>query len=368
MTVHDLHGLKQLHARYATLEADGGRHHQVGPDHPAPDQHARHRAAGPGTDHGTDAAEQGMPVHGPPPDIVVDRPVLAGQPSRPATYGTPLGLHGERIPLFDGPPAREQSRQGGLYDCGWVAAFGAVAGHQPDLISNAVRQLPDGRYEVTLHEATYPADGLARPTGRLIHIVVEPELPVRLDDGARSAYLDVSKTGVAWAGVLEKALAGVDQGWGPERLAQQPEHKAGAVGYERLQRGSNSWDRAELLTQLTGMPAGVAPFDTRPGHEAATETMLRTQLAAHRPVLVGVSKVADGVRPPHNLFGGHAYEVVSVDHGLVRLRNPWGVKHPTPMTVREFLDSVGAHYTTLADIDAVAADNERDAADSGGGA
>lgn len=96
-------------------------------------------------------------------------------------YGTPLDRpDGTRLPLFDGPPAREQTQQGMLDDCGVIATMGAVAGHRPELISQCIRENDDGTYEVTLHQTKHsfeagprtgrrrwPAEGA--PLGKLMH-------------------------------------------------------------------------------------------------------------------------------------------------------------------------------------------------------
>jgi glycosyltransferase involved in cell wall biosynthesis len=280
-----------------------------------------------------------------PPDAVVDHPRLPAG-ANAVDYGRPLTTAGDPVPLFDGLPTREQVRQGQLNDCGVVATIGAVAGHRPDLIPGLIRALPDGGFEVRVHEVSFPdASGVARPTGRTLVLRVEPEVPVLNQDPNRSAFLDQSRNGTAWASVLEKAFAGIDQTWGPERAAAS----RGGAGYERLDGGSTALERAELLAQMTGEPAVVKAFDKTHGHEAAVAAELSRQLAADRPVLVGVPKPTPGTKLPHGLYGGHVYEVVSVADGNVQLRNPWGFAHPQSMTVREFLDVVRDHYTTLAD-------------------
>lgn len=91
---------------------------------------------------------------------------------------------------------------------------------------------------------------------------------------------------------------------------------------DRLDQGADAWDQAELLTQLTGEPAVVQPLDTTPGSEGAVAAELKAQLDANKPVLVGVSGPQFGGPLRHNLIGGHAYEVVSIDNGQVQLWNP----------------------------------------------
>jgi hypothetical protein len=72
--------------------------------------------------------------------------------------------HGLMSACFDGPPARQQVAQGSVGDCGIVATLGAVAGHRPPgAIQDAIKQVGDGEYEISLQEITEatPADPVA---------------------------------------------------------------------------------------------------------------------------------------------------------------------------------------------------------------
>jgi hypothetical protein len=275
----------------------------------------------------------------------VDRPTLpAPEPGdEPVEYGRPVDLAtGKPAPLFDGQPMRDQATQGSLGDCGTMATISAVAGHQPDKISDAIRENPDGSYTVTLHEARFSGPDRTEPTGQTHDLTVSPDVPVLSADPRVSAYADQSYSGVAWPSVMEKAAAGVDQTWDAQRS-----QGVSAAGYERLDEGTDPWDRAELMTQLTGQPAEVRTFDKTPGNEASVEAELRDRLDNGKPVVVGVPVPANGASLPHRLEAGHAYEVTAVDNGIVHLRNPWGMRHPDPMSVRDFLDITRDQYTTL---------------------
>lgn len=297
----------------------------------------------------------------------VDRPDFQDPSEHPSLvpdrYGTPLrSADGSRVPLFDGEPAREQTQQGRLGDCGIIATLGAVAGHRPGAIRDCVSETEDGDYEVRLHEAEYSTSQMRyEPTGRTITLTVSPELPVYDADPARPAFADSSDTGAAWAPILEKAVAGSDQTWSDERRdrwsdrweVQGGEGEA-PKGYVRLNQGSNAGERAELLTQLTGRPARTLEFPSgsdRNGRSVDQQLAeeFRARLSDNKPILVGTRpKRADEASLAKDLQECHAYEVTEIDDkGLINLRNPWNDLHPQPLTVQEFKDNVRPRYTTM---------------------
>ncbi|MFD7757238.1 C2 family cysteine protease [Streptomyces sp. NPDC059757] len=282
----------------------------------------------------------------------VDRPDFNEvTPAGDYRYGTPLdGPDGKRIPLFDGPPAREQTKQGDLGDCGIISTMGAVAGHRPEAISDCVRENGDGTYEVTLHQTKrshYGDWSRFEPTGAVTVLTITPDLPVASDSPDRPAYARSSANDVAWVPILEKAIAGVDATWDEGRTKP-------VEGYIRLDRGTFPNHRAELLTQLTGQPAYTDDFPTqydmqgRSPDRQLTET-LREKLTDGCPVLVGtVNPETDDRILPKGLLDGHAYEVTEVDErGLIHLRNPHNLAHPEPLTVTEFRESIKNRYTTM---------------------
>ena len=74
----------------------------------------------------------------------------------------------------------------------------------------------------------------------------------------------------------------------------------------RLNQGSTSWDRAELLTQLTGEDSVVRTFPDDPRQLAR---VLERQLQDGKPVLVASrAKHQDDEIMPFDLEDSHAYE------------------------------------------------------------
>jgi hypothetical protein len=260
-------------------------------------------------------------------------------------------------------PRREQTTQGWAGDCGIIAALGAVAANKPDEITRRVRPQEDGSYRVTLSEAR-ESGGIAEPTGRDIELKVTPELPVYDDEPGTPACAQAGED-TAWCAVFEKAFAGIDQTWDAGQRAGWADRWAGVcaqdkvdnaemqrsgpapTGYVRLHQGTNPWDRAEVLTQLTGQHAIVREFPSG-RDEWAINRVIRAQLADGKPVLVGSRPEAyKRELLPHRLEASHMYEVTGVDKGKIILRNPWNRKHPEPMETNEFARNMSPYYTTL---------------------
>jgi hypothetical protein len=302
-------------------------------------------------------------------EAVVDRPGIDHMYDRPfyepVQYGDPINFGDKPIPLFDGPPVREQTQQGALYDCTVIATLGAVAGHRPEVISQSIRENGDGTYTVSLHETVRGDDGIARPTGRQIELSLTPDLPTPTARPGESAL--AATQGTAWCALLEKAVAGVDQTWDDDRRGQWENRWAvekGAAGipegpipegYERLNRGAWPLEPSELLTQLTGEESALYVFPTEDDAQDRVKHHIEHQLAEGKPVLVGTRPLdaeAGEFELPKKLYGAHAYEVVAVDGDMLHLRNPWNEQHPDALTMDEFFhacqsDKHRGGYTTL---------------------
>ncbi|MFI7079845.1 toxin glutamine deamidase domain-containing protein [Micromonospora sp. NPDC049903] len=307
-------------------------------------------------------AAETVPTQEPSGDVSVtaDRVTLPSDTAGGGpVYGSPRDARtGQPAPLFDGPPKREDVQQGGLGDCGMIAVIGSVAGHLPDTVAQMFQPNPDGSVDVLLHE-TDGSGSTSTPTGRRLRVTVFPDVPVLASSNGRSAYADQSTVGTSWASLLEKAIAAVDRTWTPQRHDQwqrgwsaRPDvgaAQAAPLGYARLDNGSTHHMQAELLSQLTGLPTRVNQFDPTPGRESDAQARLAELLAAGSPVITGTRPAKsyesyEHGKPPHGLYAGHAYEVVSVTDGKVRLRNPWNDSHPEPMPIRDFLDLTTSTY------------------------
>lgn len=272
------------------------------------------------------------------------------------------------IPVFDGEPTRKDVAQGRIGDCGVLATFGAVAGHRPDDIRRAIKQVGEGEYEVTVHEirpATH-LDPVARPTGGTRTIRLSDELPVRQDHPARD-LVGANAEAVAWPALLEKAIAAQDQTWDASQRARwdhawrtdrksdidaqrakrnlDPTPDDGPTGYDRLQAGSTPRDRADLLATLTGQEAEVRKL---PGDDHTLINEFRTKLQEGKPILVNTrpERVTGELTPQRELAFKHVYEVVSVSDDKIHLRNPWGERFtPNPLELPVFLEYFRRYYS-----------------------
>lgn len=278
---------------------------------------------------------------------------------------------------YGGGPRRDDTEQGRFRDDGVIAVMGAVAGTMPDRIADAITENPDGTYAVRLYRATSAYAGGRSSPGRPLTYTVTPDLPVGTNDGRLTG---AAADRVAWPAIMEKTIAGSDQTWTPEQKqayaarwefqkevrnrerakAGKPPLPDGPVpsGYVRLNQGSTAWDRAEILTALTGHTAEVRAIPD--DDEKLVSSIFVKKLSRGKPVLVA-SRPRDRARNerrfPRALVDSHVYEVVGrTDDGRIELRNPWNRDHPDPLTLDEFREyfqrpnpdgSREGHFTTL---------------------
>jgi len=230
-----------------------------------------------------------------------------------------------------------------------VALLGAVAGHRPETVRNAITQVGDGQYKVRLHDAGWatPDSPIACPTGDTITYSLDDRFPRALGDPRRPLIGVQARTSL-WPALLEKTIAAQDQAWNSEQhnswdqawsakkpLVDAERRKHGLPpspdeapkGYDRLDMGTDHYQRADLLAALTGEEAEVRPIpDERQGEQALLYEFC-VRLAARKPILVETRRNLPGEREPfprHTFAFGHVYEVVRIDHDRIYLRNPWG--------------------------------------------
>jgi hypothetical protein len=147
-------------------------------------------------------------------------------------------------------------------------------------------------------------------------------------------------------GARRQTVRGQDSADGLRLLPEHPEDRARSISRprpvepgsdNRLDIGSTSHQRADLLARLTGEEAEVRRIPSEQQGEQALLDGFRDQLSAGKPVLVGTRglRMTDE-KLPYGIEAGHAYEVTKVENGMIHIRNPWGYDHPDPMDTKTF--------------------------------
>lgn len=270
------------------------------------------------------------------------------------------------LPVFAGPPTREQVRQGQIGDCGLIAVIGAVGKHRPEAIQRAIRERSDGTFDITFHNIEHINDGTTlRPTGKTTTFRVSNELP-HARNGPPGPPIGARSDSCSWPSLLEKAAAGEDRAWDPVRhsiwdlrwrglkpgvdsarrrkglLLSSP--STPPLGYNRIGVGSSPAEQANLLARITGEEAVVR--DLPPGHRDLLSEV-KGQLDSNKPVIVASRTTVEGANYPDGVYANHAYGVERVVGDKIELRNPWGYDHPEPMSAGTFLKLYHPVYTTL---------------------
>lgn len=251
---------------------------------------------------------------------------------------TKAGKEGTLKPI-DGPlfgerdrPGIADIRQGALGDCYFLAVASTIAQRRPDLIRNAIQELPDGTLKVRLFRRVDRPYG--QPQLRPVWVRISRRVPH--DEDGKQIYAKVADE-ATWPLLLEKAYAAL------------------RGGYPTIGRGGNG---AEAMEALTGKPAAYTfmAFGKKPAPTAETLEAMEAAVRAGKPVTAGTTtdasfrerleklereqpdselvarfaKAEEG-RPQMRDYGlvtTHAYSVLGFGEKdgtkLVVLRNPWG--------------------------------------------
>lgn len=210
----------------------------------------------------------------------------------------------------------EDVKQGSLGDCYWIAGMAAVAQANPEAIRKIIKENGDGTYDVTL-----------RWNGRPKTVKVDGQFPTRGSGGM--AYAEVGDTvggkSELWPALLEKAWAVLNNG------ASKP-------GYEQIEGGHPG----EAVEAITGKAS--TDFDPRTMSEARILSVVNAALDKKQALTCATladEDVTNDLKKDFDKYGFYAnhcytfYEV-DVDGGTLKLRNPWGSDHPSPIPVDVF--------------------------------
>lgn len=204
-------------------------------------------------------------------------------------------------PLFIHGVSVEDVQQGAINNCYFACGLSLLAHYRPEAIQNAIQQLPDGNFQVTLLEGKY------RP--RPVEVIVNSDLFVT-DDG--TPIYTHSPSGELWPMILEKAYA---------------QHMGGS--YEAIGQGGKAGD---VVRAFTGEPYMMHQMQDARSPQEVFET-IRESVEAGRPASAGTYG-DKGRYEGMKLYANHNYAVLGggLDENsgepYLLLRNPWGQSEP----------------------------------------
>ncbi|WP_428939069.1 C2 family cysteine protease [Fontivita pretiosa] len=141
-------------------------------------------------------------------------------------------------PLF-GPagPHPDDIRQGGLGDCYWMAALGAVARTMPEVIRQTVVELGDGTFGVHFYK-----------NGQNVFLRLDADLPAY---GSSPAYAGLGHGDSMWIPILEKAWAFFRKGQGTYASIEGgwPEQTYWALGLSTQVNASTTFNSPQRMIE-----------------------------------------------------------------------------------------------------------------------
>jgi hypothetical protein len=254
-------------------------------------------------------------------------------------YGLARDVFGKLLPVRDGVPRADEVGQGAIGMCGRLSSLRAsldyLAKYRPEALDNMIVEHPDGTVTVRVYDVQVYKSGVALPTGVVYEVRMGREVPVRVGGGEnlsmpgyatdlkqplfsqdldRPAYTTRSE-GVIWPALWEKAVAAVTYHWSAERVALHAEMRSDVPdlrGFELTNKGTQPFEKAETLAQITGEPAYVITPKTAEEAVALWKDLTSQGL----PAAVGLKSVPEGERNEYLAPGGfHAYDALGVVHG-----------------------------------------------------
>jgi hypothetical protein len=205
--------------------------------------------------------------------------------------------------------------------CYFLASLAAVAKDHPQAIRKMITDNKNGTYTVTFYENK---GSFYKPGYQPVKVTVDNKLPMYTLKGGKGqwSYLaakpaDVSKAGrELWVAIAEKAYAkwkggypDVEGGWPVEALPE-------ITGVEAKQHSTSAFSDKDLLAQISNALAAGHPV-TACAIPGKAEELLEHFLP-----------VAKEIRESLDVYYSHAYTVMAVKDGNIKLRNPWGTNDP----------------------------------------
>jgi uncharacterized protein YaiE (UPF0345 family) len=191
-------------------------------------------------------------------------------------------------PLWSGTPQFNDTRQGALDDCYFLAGLSALAETDPGLIQQSIVALGDGSYAVRFYRGSTAS-----------YYRIDGQLPT---SGGSPAYDQLTPNGALWVALEEKAFA---------------QFRSGQNSYSSLAFG---W-MDEAYTAITGASYSMQ-YTTSSTANALAQSMANSLAAGHA--------VTAGSNNPSSapIVSSHAYDVQAVTDvngtWYVTVYNPWG--------------------------------------------
>ena len=211
-------------------------------------------------------------------------------------------------PLFIDGPRADDVQQGQIGDCYFPAAMAAIAKHNPDAISNLIKDNGDGTYTVTFKEKDWA-------TGRFkdVQVKVDGDLYARSYGGAlygRSANSSDPKKMELWFPLVEKAYAQ----W--------------KGSYDTIGRGGHVSD---VFEDTMGVEASSLSINYT-GPDRVWDQIVRNVDAKK---VIGAGTYGEDQEAKYTntgVYANHAYSVLGYEKSgterFVLVRNPWGESEP----------------------------------------
>ena len=210
--------------------------------------------------------------------------------------------------------------QGGVGDCYFLSAIGAVAKADPNLLKKLIKgPFKDGSYEVTLHiKEDKFFDFQEKRTPHTVRVTSE----FLVDSNGNPIYAKAGDQEL-WVMLLEKAYALL-------RGKEQTDMAHHGKSYDSLEAG---WGE-EGIEVLTGKEASMLWVPNMKKEDVKAQIL--SALADKRPIATGtIEGPAQGVKASKvqaeaakaNLVFLHEYFVLAFDGSKMTLQNPWNDEH-----------------------------------------
>jgi len=289
-------------------------------------------------------SDSGTSIRKPSPKPVSQRPK---EPRSPRGDPLPRGETGPDVLAGQKPVGRIQGRpfvkgkgdvsdvdpndvaQGQLGDCYLLAALAAVAKTDPGVIRQMVRDNGNGTYTVTFH---LPRLGLSFLGREVRQVVVTPDVPVQSEGSLEPRYAQVGdrttegegpgrkEVAELWVLLVEKAWAQVKGSYGAIEGGHPGQAMEAITGQASDSFRTDSKSETDLVKDLeaaakAGHPVtAFTPSESRVGEDETWQKLAKEKV----------------------VYANHAYTVTGVEGREIRLRNPWGMRHPKPLSASEF--------------------------------